>query len=145
MKTLETPFGFETADFEDHCATLEPHSQEQVDCYILEFCGPECDFEDPCADLPEGELEACYDELLSSAYSEISEQDLCSGLEGEELDACYEALWEDPCAAITDDDEALSCYESLMSDLDPCESGDEVCEAEFEAENPCAWSDDECW
>ena len=145
MKTLETPFGYETEDFHDHCAELEPYSQEQVDCYILEFCGDDCDFEDPCADLEGDEQEQCYDGLLESAYSSHSEIDYCSGLSGDELDECMSNFWEDPCAAISDEDEQLSCYESLMSDLDPCESGDDVCKAEFEAENPCAWSDDECW
>ena len=29
--------------------------------------------------------------------------------------------------------------------MDPCESGDEACEADWIANNPCAWSDDECW
>ena len=74
--------GTDIPDFDDVCATLEPNSQEQIDCYVLELCGPDCDFTDPCADLPETEQGQCYDDLLSEALSLSEVEDPCEGLEG---------------------------------------------------------------
>jgi len=131
------------AAIDDHCATLPQYSEEQVDCYKVQFCGDDCDYEDPCADLEEGEKGACYDAELHDARD--TSDDPCEALEGEEADACHEALWEDPCADLSDEDAVLSCYESLLSEMEPCSSDDDLCDAEFEEHSPCSWSDDECW
>ena len=81
--SIKTPTTFgDMQDFDDACAALPEDSPEQIDCYVLELCGPDCDFTDPCADLPETEQGQCYDDLLSEALSLSEVEDPCEGLEG---------------------------------------------------------------
>ena len=111
-------------DYEDPCASLEPYSEAQVQCYEAELCGEEGCGPDPCADLPEEEQGSCYEDLLSDLRP--NDEDPCEELSGEEEDACYADLWEDPCDGL-DTDEAAECYSELLSDLEPCDSSDSEC------------------